>query len=185
MKGLSRSAKANLPTQEKEARQDARLSHPHENARGKKGLGPQASPGAAAPDRFLRVTARRPITLPITPKLYGFPKSVRLLHKADYRKVYTEGRRRNLEVVVAFAFASGQPVSRIGITAPRSVGGAVERNLVKRRLREAARKHLRELGPGWDIVLNTRAATLAASLAQLEEALQKLFRACASASGRG
>ncbi|MBI4464126.1 MAG: ribonuclease P protein component [Acidobacteria bacterium] len=102
-----------------------------------------------------------------------------MLRKADYRKVYSAGRRRNLDIVVAFAMRNGKPQSRVGITVPGSLGGAVERNRVKRRLREIARKHLEELENGWDIVLNARPAILSARFAPIEETLQEFFQACA------
>ena len=116
-------------------------------------------------------------------KRYGFPKSVRLLHRADYRKVYSGGRRRNLDLVVAFALRHESPWSRIGLTVPGSLGDAVERNRVKRRLREVVRKHLSELGPGWDVVLNARPPVKSASFAHLEETIRFFFGSCARSSG--
>ena len=109
---------------------------------------------------------------------------MRLLRPPDYRKVYAEGRRRNLDVLVAFARPNGMERSRIGITAPRTFGGAVERNRMKRCVREAARKHLSELGAGWDIVFNGRPAARAASAAAIEETIRRFFLSCGRPSGR-
>lgn len=105
----------------------------------------------------------------------GFPKSARLLRTTDYRKVYAEGRRRNLGLLVAFVRANGEGTSRIGITVSRALGGAVERNRLKRRLREAVRKHRAELGPGWDIVLQPRAEAKTVCFAELEEMIRNFF----------
>ena len=104
---------------------------------------------------------------------------MRLLRTADYRKVYSQGRRRSLDSLVSFALANGKPFSRIGLTVPRSVGGAVERNFLKRRLREAARRHLEELGPGWDIVFNPRLSAKSVSFAGLDETVRSFFLTCA------
>jgi ribonuclease P protein component len=54
----------------------------------------------------------------------------------------------------------------------------VDRNRIKRRLREAFRLHCGGLGPRWDIVLNPRRAVLAASFAEIEEALRKVIARC-------
>ena len=50
-----------------------------------------------------------------------------------------------------------EPVARVGFTATKRIGGAVERNRAKRRLREAARLLLPELAsPGFDYVFVAR-----------------------------
>jgi ribonuclease P protein component len=110
---------------------------------------------------------------------YGLPKQMRLLRSVDYRKVYNEGRRRSLDFLVAFAMANGRSLSRIGFTVPRAVGGSVERNRVKRRLRESTRKHLAELGPGWDIVFNVRQSAKRVEFATIEHAVRRFFLSCA------
>ncbi|MGH9784066.1 MAG: ribonuclease P protein component [Terriglobia bacterium] len=107
------------------------------------------------------------------------------LRTADFRKVYAEGRRRNLGIMVAFTRASGEQASRVGLTVPRALGGAVERNRLKRRLREAVRRHWAELGPGWDIVLHPRAEAKTARFVDLEETVGSFFLNCARASGDG
>jgi ribonuclease P protein component len=112
-------------------------------------------------------------------KQHAFPRSARLLRTADYRKVYAEGRRRSLEFLVVFAMRNGKPLSRIGLTVPSSLGGAVERNRLKRRLREAARRHLEELGPGWDLVLGPRASAKSVPFDRIEATIRELFRSCA------
>lgn len=64
--------------------------------------------------------------------------------------------------------------ARLGVTVPRAVGGAVERNRIKRRLREAFR--LARAGFGeFDIVLNPRRSVLAASFADIQKALAKVM----------
>jgi ribonuclease P protein component len=107
------------------------------------------------------------------------------LRTADFRKVYAEGRRRNLGLMVAFARASGEQASRVGLTVPRALGGAVERNRLKRRLREAIRRHRAELGPGWDIVFHPRAEAKTARFADLEEKVRNFFLNCAQARADG
>jgi ribonuclease P protein component len=80
----------------------------------------------------------------------------------------------------AFCLARASPGegARLGLTVPRALGGAVVRNRIKRRLREAFRQHRAEFGPQWDIVLNPRRAALTAPFADLERAMQKVIEKC-------
>lgn len=74
--------------------------------------------------------------------------------------------------------------TRVGFAVGKRVGGAVTRNLVKRRLREAMRRRLRLLAAGWDLVVVARPAAAATSAAQLADELDRLLsRAKVLASG--
>ena len=73
--------------------------------------------------------------------------------------------RRNV-VLYAAAIAADEP-SRIGFIVSKSVGNAVVRNLVKRRLREAGAASLREYGTGFAIVVRALPASASASWEQL------------------
>lgn len=79
----------------------------------------------------------------------------RLRSARDFRRAFEEGRRASAPGLICFAAAgpdaTGPP--RVGVTASRKVGGATERNRVKRLLREAARRALPGLPEGTDVVL--------------------------------
>ena len=65
---------------------------------------------------------------------------------------------------------------RIGFTTPRALGNAVVRNRIRRRVREAVRKHLAELNPQWSIVINPRRKALDCAYPEIEQEILKLFR---------
>ncbi len=61
---------------------------------------------------------------------------------------------------------------------PRALGGAVRRNRIKRRIREAIRARLMRIAPKWDIVINPRKAVLDAPWESLGRELDKLVAKC-------
>jgi len=62
--------------------------------------------------------------------------------------------------------------ARFGFTLPKFLGGAVERNRIKRRLREAVRLHGRLVAPV-DIVINPKKSVLKAHFAELESDIKR------------
>jgi len=63
----------------------------------------------------------------------------RLRRRADFQRVYREGRKAVGRFVVVFA-QTGEIGVRIGITASRRIGGAVVRNRARRRIRALVRQ---------------------------------------------
>lgn len=86
----------------------------------------------------------------------SFPKTLRLLRRPDFRRVYEEGRRGSARVCTIFYRSNGLPRTRVGITTPRALGKAVVRNRIRRRLREVIRLNQAAIPSGWDLVLNPR-----------------------------
>lgn len=73
--------------------------------------------------------------------------------------------------------SSGEPAIRVGFTASRKVGGAVQRNRARRRLRAAVQEVLPVLAaPGHDFVIVARAQTLSRDFAMLKDDLETGLR---------
>jgi ribonuclease P protein component len=98
-----------------------------------------------------------------------------VLRTAEFRKIYDNGVRLSTPLFAAFLLATeAGKGARLGLTVPRAIGGAVDRNRIKRRLRDIFRLR-REAFGDYDIVLNPRKSLLNASLADIERALVKIM----------
>src|SRR5436853_3814439 len=110
-----------------------------------------------------------------------FQKSARLLKRAEFQRVYNQGRRLTLPDLTVFWLRRGEAASpvqgavRVGFTVPRAVGGAVVRNRVRRRTREAVRLRLAQLALPVDMVINPRRSVLQAEFAALERQVADVF----------
>jgi ribonuclease P protein component len=81
----------------------------------------------------------------------------RLSRSRDFDAVYRHGRSVSSRFLVLYWFPQEEPVEpRFGFSVPKSVGGAVERNKIKRQLREVWRARLGQVTPGNDYVLIVR-----------------------------
>ena len=114
----------------------------------------------------------------------AFPRSSRLLRHADFERVYKQGRRHFSASMTVFYLdrqAAGSAkvpaISglRIGFTVGRGLGGAVQRNRMKRRLREAVRLTGPFPGPGADVVINPKKVLLTISFDALLNEVRQAF----------
>jgi ribonuclease P protein component len=139
----------------------------------------------------------------------NFPRGstglARLLKHSDFDRVYKQGRRyfsshltvfylRRTEAASAGVLPGASPenVIRVGFTVGRALGGAVDRNRIKRRLREAVRQRRAVLaGTGSaDIVFNPKKSVLTLEFSLVLQEVGQAFDAVAkklaekSAGGR-
>jgi ribonuclease P protein component len=89
------------------------------------------------------------------------PKRGRLSRSADFERVYRHGRSVGNRFLVLYAFPRGETAPdgegpRLGLSVSRKVGGAVERNHVKRLLREAFAGEAERLPGDQDVVVVAR-----------------------------
>ncbi len=111
-----------------------------------------------------------------------FPKSRRLLKHADFQRVYQAGRRQFTGNMTVFflrreAAPAGEP--RVGLTVGKVLGGAVERNRIKRRMREAVRLSPSACNGPLDIVFNPRKSVLTLPFTELVKEVSRGLRVAA------
>ena len=83
--------------------------------------------------------------------LYSFPKACHLRKTSDFQRVRQGGKRRQSPHFIVVVLDRSNSLTRLGLTVSRKVGGAVQRNRVKRLVREFFRNHFNSLSVGVDI----------------------------------
>lgn len=84
---------------------------------------------------------------------HNLPRTRRIGPKEQIDRVFRRGRSFSHRLLRVHVISNGRPESRLAISAPRKVGGAVQRNRWKRLIREAFRLNQNAIGPGLDLAV--------------------------------
>lgn len=103
------------------------------------------------------------------------PQRYRLRRSKDFARVRRLGRSAGTSQVALYVMRTRSPDLRIGFSVSKRVGKAVQRNRVKRLMREAVRPHLPALEHGQDLVFIARPAAAEADLPQIASATAYLL----------
>ncbi|MBM4271541.1 MAG: ribonuclease P protein component [Deltaproteobacteria bacterium] len=83
----------------------------------------------------------------------SFGKHERIRKRNDYLTVYQQGARSNSQHFTVIAYKNQVGISRLGVTVSKKVGDAVQRNRIKRLLREFFRLNKSRFSTPQDIVI--------------------------------
>src|SRR5215467_11908865 len=106
---------------------------------------------------------------------FRFRPHEHLRRRADFQRVYDRRRSVSNDWLIVYACENGLPHLRLGLSVSRKVGGAVQRNRLRRLYREAFRLTRHEMPVGLDLILIPRRPEPPA-LAELKQSLPRLVR---------
>jgi len=115
-----------------------------------------------------------------TAKDHGLPAAQRLRRSREYLRVRRAGRKIQTPNFIIYCLVRDSGPTRLGLTVSRKVGGAVQRNRVKRRLREFFRQHKDLLPKNTDLSVIAKKGSSEAAYREICVELLKAF----SANGR-
>ena len=118
----------------------------------------------------------------------------RLRKHADYQRVYKASRKQFAKQMSYFFTlrtpeeiakdVDGAKGARIGLTVGKVMGKAVDRNRIKRRMREAVRKNLGALTTPVDVILHPRRSVIDLEFAVLDREVATVFKTIQKLAGR-
>jgi ribonuclease P protein component len=131
----------------------------------------------------------------------------RLCKHADYQRAYAAGRKHQSASMSWFLAPHSNeqkslagdpraqqpplitateplPGPRVGLTAGKVLGKAHERNRIKRRMKEALRRHLDLLPPGCDLILHPRRTVLTMEFKKLEAEIVRILQQAKNEAAR-
>jgi ribonuclease P protein component len=111
-------------------------------------------------------------------RVFRLPRSGRIHKAEDIRSLLRDGSRKKTPSLDVFFLSSSEARNRWGIIVPKHRNSIVERNRVKRRLREIGRTHvlprLREHGLALDVLVRARCEAYGVGYRRLSDELQSV-----------
>ena len=108
-------------------------------------------------------------------KKQSFGKEEKILKKKEFSDAYNRGQRVSSENFIVFLNPNRQGKLRLGITVSKKVGKAVQRNRIKRLLREFFRLNKERLPQAQDVVIVARKDTSSRKFEEVSRELKGLL----------
>ena len=121
---------------------------------------------------------------PATPAGERLLPAERIRRRADFLRCYRTGRRRHGDIAILYFVPNELGHPRLGITASKKVGDAVERHRLKRRIKEIYRRWQERASlPSMDLVMHLKPEARGADWEPLRGEVLRLFSGVARRGG--
>ena len=106
--------------------------------------------------------------------LLRFTSSLKKNH--EFKRLYNKGKSAAAQCAVVYCRRNGRQENRLGVTVSTKIGGAVQRNRVRRRIKEIYRLNEDTLLTGYDIVIVARVRSRFAGYGEIEASILSAMR---------
>ena len=103
-------------------------------------------------------------------------RQYRLRRSSDFQQVRQNGKFYASPIMVLAFLRNELDYSRFGFVVSKRLGKAVQRNKIKRRMREVTRLCMSRIEPGFDLVFIARLPIQQANYAEIEQSLRHLLK---------
>jgi ribonuclease P protein component len=100
----------------------------------------------------------------------------RLARSTELQQTRKQGRSFSCPLLVLVVMNTQEPISKIGIIAGRNVGGAVQRNRIKRQIRATLENLITMIKPGWNLLFIARQPLRSATYVEICSAVLTLIK---------
>ena len=94
----------------------------------------------------------------------------------EFRRLYNKGKSAASQCAVVYCRRNGTKANRLGVTVSTKLGGAVQRNRIRRRLKEIYRLNEDSIPLGYDIVIVARMRSRFAAYCEIERSVLTILK---------
>lgn len=103
-------------------------------------------------------------------------RKYRLRNNVHFKKVYNRGKSYGNRLVVMYIYKNGMDYNRVGFSVTKKIGNSVERNRVRRKMKEVYRLNCHKVKDGYDLIFLPKAMANKATYKEIESAMFHLFK---------
>ncbi len=103
-------------------------------------------------------------------------KKYKLRKNSEFQKVYKKGKNYWNKLIVMYVMKNGKDLTRVGFSLTKKYGNSVERNKIKRQMKEIYRLNSDKIVEGYDLIFIPKLTTKNVTYSDIENAMCGLLK---------